>query len=45
MLHEMYYSKQTCFIDLEQTGKRRGFYIVRHVDAFDLLVSCTKALV
>ena len=34
MLYEIYYSKQTCFIDLEQNGKPRVPYIVKHVDAF-----------
>ena len=44
MLHEINYSKQTCFIDLEQTGRPRIYFIVKHVDAFDLHVSCTKTL-
>ena len=34
MLHEIYSSKQTCLIDLEQTGRLRVYFIVKHVDAF-----------
>ena len=44
MLHEIYYSKQSCFIDLEENGRPRVPYIAKHVDAFDLRASCTKAL-
>ena len=44
MLHEIYYSKQTCLIDLEQTGRPSVPY-VKEVDAFDLRASCTKDLV
>ena len=34
LLHEMFYSKQSFFIDLEQTGTPRVPYSVKHVDKF-----------
>ena len=33
LLHEIFYSKQSFFIDLEQTGTSRVPYTVKHVDA------------
>ena len=44
MLHEMYHSKQTCLIDLEQTGRPMVLILLSTLMHFDLRASCANAL-